>query len=47
MPEAEFKEFEPQLKSEALLKYDWFHLKSCSMFQDSSLSSIETGFCRI
>ena len=38
--EAEFKEFEPQLK------YGWFpiHLKLYSMFQDLSRHSIETGF---
>ena len=37
-PEAEFKEFEPRLK------YDWFHLKSYSIFQDLSrfLGGFET-----
>ena len=27
LAEAEFKEFEPWLKFETFLKYDWFHLK--------------------
>ena len=35
-PEAEFKEFEPQLKFETRLKYGWFHLKLYAMFQDLS-----------
>ena len=26
------------------LKHGWFHLKLCSMFQDLSRRSIETGF---
>jgi len=34
-PAAEFKEFERRLK------YDWFHLKSYSWFQDLSRRSIE------
>ena len=42
--EAEFKEFEPRLKFEMLLKYGWFHLKLYSMFKDLSRRSIETGF---
>ena len=37
-PEAEFKEFEQQLK------YGWFHLKLYSIFQDLSQRSIKTGF---
>jgi len=43
-PEAEFKEFERQLKFKPRLKYGWFHLKLYSMFQDLSHGSIETGF---
>ena len=35
-PEAEFKEFEPRLKSKPRLKYGLFHLKSYSLFQDLS-----------
>ena len=42
--EAEFKEFEPRLKFKTRLKYDWFHLKLYSMFQDLSRRSIKTGF---
>ena len=42
--EAELKEFEPRLKFKLLLKYDWFHLKLYSMFQDLSRRSIETSF---
>ena len=42
--EAEFKEFEPRLKFETLLKYSWFHLKLYLMFHDLSRRSIETGF---
>ena len=38
---ANFKEFVPWLK------YDWFHLKWYTMFQDLSRCSIETGFWRI
>ena len=38
--EAELKEFEQRPR----LKYGWFHLKSCSMFQDLSRRLIETGF---
>ena len=37
-PEAKFKEFEPRLK------YDWFHLKLYSIFQNLSRRLIETGF---
>ena len=47
LSEAEFKEFEPRLKFKLRLKYSWFHLKSCSLFQDLSRRSIETGFWRI
>ena len=43
-PEAEFKEFEPWFNFETQLKYGWFHLKLCSMFQDLSLRLIKTGF---
>jgi len=39
-------EFEPRLKFETQLKYDWFHLNLNSMFQDLNRSSIETGFLR-
>ena len=42
--EAEFKEFEPGFKFKPRLKYDWFHLKLNSIFQDLSRHSIETGF---
>ena len=35
-PEAEFKEFEPQLKFKPWLKYGWFHKKMYSIFQDLS-----------
>ena len=48
--EAEFKEFEPQLKFKPRLKfklrlkYGWFHLKLYSIFQDLRQRSIETGF---
>jgi len=41
IPEAEFKELEPQLK------YGWFHLKLYLMFQDLSRRLIKTGFWRI
>ena len=44
MSEAEFKEFEPQLKFGTRLKYGWFHFKLYSMFQDLSRRSIKTGF---
>ena len=44
--EAEFKEFEPRLKFETLLKYSWFHLKLYLIFHDLSRRSIETGFGR-
>ena len=40
-PKTEFKEFEPLIKFKPLLEYDWFHLKSYSMFQDFSRRSIE------
>ena len=40
-PEAEFKEFESQLK------YGCFHLKFYSIFQDLSRRLIETGFWQI
>ena len=43
-PEAEFKEFEPRLRFKQRLKYDWFHFKLYSIFQDLSLRSIQTGF---
>ena len=46
-PEAEFKEFEPWINFEIQFKYDWFHFKSYSMFQDLNWRSIETGFWRI
>ena len=46
-PEAKFKEFEPRLKLETRLKYDWFYLKLYSMCQGLSQRSIETGFWRI
>ena len=46
-PEAEFKEFERQLKFKLWLKYGLFHLKLYSMFQDLSRCSIETSFWRI
>ena len=42
--EAEFKEFEPRLKSKLRLKYGWFHIKLYSIFQDLSRRLIETGF---
>ena len=42
--EAEFKEFETRHKFETQLKYDCFHLKLYSMYQDLSLRVIETGF---
>ena len=35
-PKAEFKEFEPWLKSKPRLKYGCFHLKLYLIFQDSS-----------
>ena len=41
--DAEFKEFEPQLKFKSRLKYGWFQLKSNLMFQDLSRRSIEIG----
>ena len=47
LPEAEFKEFEPQLTSDTRLKYDCFHLKLYSMFPDLSQRSIETGFLAV
>ena len=42
--EAKFKEFEPRLQFKLRLKYDWFHSKLYSIFQDLSRRSIETGF---
>ena len=45
--EAEFKEYDSQLKFETQLKYEFFHLKLHSMFQDFSCRSIKTGFWRI
>ena len=42
--EAEFTEFEPGLKFQPRLKYDWLHLKSYSLLQDLSHRSIETVF---
>ena len=42
-PEAEFKEFEPQLKFETRLNCGWFHLKLYAMFQDLS-RRLKPGF---
>ena len=42
--EAEFKEFESQLKLKPGLKYGWFFLKLYSIVQDLSGLSIETDF---
>ena len=39
-PEAEFKEFQPRLKFQSLLKYGWFKLELYSMFQDLRRRSI-------
>ena len=36
--------FETRLKLKPRLKYGWFYLKLCSMFQDLSHGSIETSF---
>ena len=33
LSEAEFKEYEPQLKFKPRIKYDWIHLKSYTMFK--------------
>ena len=43
-PEAEFKEFEPQLKFKPRPKFGWFYLELYSIFQDLSRRSIKTGF---
>ena len=45
--EAEFKEFELQLKFKPQLKYGWFHLKLCSMFKiypGAQLKPVFSGF---
>ena len=44
--EAEFGEFEPQLKFETRLKYGCFQLKLYSIFQDLSRRFIKTVFGR-
>ena len=44
---AEFKEFEPRLKSETRLKHGWFLLKLYEVFRDLNRCSIGTGFWRI